>query len=652
MRMKYLFILLCLCSLPLYGQDARYADSLRSALQQGGRDTNRVNALYRYGELFEDEQPDTALSYYLQAHELAREIKYLKGEAAFASYCLPVLNNRGEYRRALDIAREALEIYKRVGTRRDLAVAYLNVGSEWQYLSDFQAAADNYLEALKYAEQVNDTRLLRMTNNNLASVFLSLSQFEKGRDYARTGLQYAYQLNKDGAVASSLYNLATAAVYLERYDTALVLFHEIEQIAQKLNDDFFYLDAWIGKAGAYDGLGVRQKALYYFDKVIVFAKQKEVPEYEMYAYMGKAEHYLKYNDHAGAADAIRNGLVLAEQLETRFERKDLLLKASKLNEKTGNYREALRYFKEAQVLNDSITGENHRIAIANNEARYEFNKKELAISSLLAENALHQSRIEQQRTLNIALVAGSILLLLVFFLVYRNVKHKQKLQKQRISELETEKKLTATEAIIKGEEQERSRLAKDLHDGLGGMLSGVKYTLHNMKENLVLTEDNARAFEHSLQMLDSSISEMRRVAHNMMPESLLKFGLDTALRDFCSQVTVSGILRVSYQSFGLSGKEPEQSLAITIYRVVQELLNNTIKHASAHNVIVQLAAEEGQITLTVEDDGKGFDTATLRSARGIGWKNILSRLDYHNGKLDVRSSPEKGTSVYIEFKTA
>jgi len=649
--MKRLFILLYLCCLPLYSQDLHYADSLRKAVHRGGRDTNTVNALYHYGELFENEQPDSALSCYLRAHALSREIRYLKGEAAFAGYCLPLLNNRGEYRRGLDIAREALEIYKRVGTQRELAVACLNVGSEWQYLSDFRAAADNYLEARKYAEQANDTRLLRITNNNLASVFLSLSQFEKGRDHARKGLEYALQMGNDGAIASSMYNLATAAVYLEQYDTALVLFHEIERIAQKLNDDLFYLDAWIGKAGAYDGLGMRQKALYYFDKVIAFSQQKKIPEYEMYAYMGKAEHYLEYDDHTGAETAIRNGLALAEQLETRYERKDLLLKASKLKEKTGHYAEALQYFKEAQVLNDSITGENHRIAIANNEARYEFNKKELAINGLLAEKALHQSQIKQQRTFNIALAAGSVLLLLVFFLVYRNVKHKQRIQKQRISELETEKKLTATEAIIKGEEQERSRLAKDLHDGLGGMLSGVKYTLHNMKENLVLTEDNARAFEHSLQMLDSSISEMRRVAHNMMPESLLKFGLDAALKDFCSQVTLSGMLHVSYQSFGLAKREPEQSLAITIYRIVQELLNNTIKHASAQNLIVQLTAAEQQITLTVEDDGKGFDPALLRSAKGIGWKNILSRLDYHNAKLDVRSSPDKGTSVYIEFQT-
>lgn len=624
-------------------------DSLQQVVRRNQLDTSTVHALYSYGELLEYDQPDSALYYYTRAQSVAREIGYTKGEADFASYALPVYNNRGQYRTGLDLAREALVLYKKLGRPRDLAIGYLNVGSEWQYLSDFRTAADNYLAARSYAEQSNDLRLLRITNNNLASVFLSLSEFNKGRDYALKGLHYARVLQSDAAIASSLYNLATAAVYLKQYDTALVMYNEIELIARRQNDDSGYLDAWLGKAGAYDGLGKYAEASLYFDRVITLARQKQYPEYEMYAYMGLAEHYLKIRNYTAAGRVIDSGLKLAVELGTRFEEKDLLLKGSQVKEQTGDYKTALELFRRAGVLNDSISGENHRIAVANNEARYEFNKKELAIQKLLAEKELSDTRIQQQRIITAAVAGGALLLLLILFLIYRNTRQRQKIQKQRIHELETEKKLTATEAIIQGEEQERLRLAKDLHDGLGGMLSGVKYTLHNMKDHLILTQDNARAFEHSLQLLDSSISEMRRVAHNMMPESLLKFGLDSALRDFCSQLDISGMVKVSYQSFGIAEQEPEKSLSITIYRVVQELLNNTIKHAAAQNIIVQVSAEAEHITLTVEDDGKGFDTSLLQHSGGIGWKNIQSRLSYHNGRLDVRSSPDKGTSVYIEF---
>ena len=147
--------------------------------------------------------------------------------------------------------------------------------------------------------------------------------------------------------------------------------------------------------------------------------------------------------------------------------------------------------------------------------------------------------------------AAQSALLIISMLSYRNYKHKQKLQQQRITELETEKQLTATEAVLKGEEQERTRLAKDLHDGLGGMMSGIKYSLQTMKGNLIMTPENQQAFERSMDMLDSSINEMRRVAHNMMPEALVKFGLDTALKDLCNDINQSGALQVNYQSIGI-----------------------------------------------------------------------------------------------------
>jgi len=240
-------------------------------------------------------------------------------------------------------------------------------------------------------------------------------------------------------------------------------------------------------------------------------------------------------------------------------------------------------------------------------------------------------------------------LLIISLLSYRNYRNKQRLQQQRIAELETEKKLTATEAVLKGEEQERTRLAKDLHDGLGGMLSGIKYSFQTMKGNLIMTPDNQQAFERSMDMLDSSIKEMRRVAHNMMPEALVKFGLDTALKDFCNDISQSGALKVNYLSIGLENKIIDQTTAITIYRIVQELLNNTMKHAAATNAIVQVSKTNGLLSVTVEDDGKGFDTSILKQSKGIGWSNIQHRIEFLKGKLDVNSQMEKGTSVLIEL---
>ncbi|HEY0355449.1 MAG TPA: ATP-binding protein, partial [Flavisolibacter sp.] len=262
---------------------------------------------------------------------------------------------------------------------------------------------------------------------------------------------------------------------------------------------------------------------------------------------------------------------------------------------------------------------------------------------------LQQAQLLRRKTLNYVLIGSAFALIIVALLSYRNYSQRQKIQQQKINELEKAKQLTATEAILKGEEQERSRLAKDLHDGLGGMMSGIKYSLLTMKKNQIMTPENQQAFERSLDMLDSSINEMRRVAHNMMPEALVKFGLDTALNDFCTEVHQSGALQVSYQSIGISEEKFDQTTAITIYRIVQELINNIMKHAAAKSAIVQVSKTNGVVSITVEDDGKGFNTAILDASKGIGWNNIQSRVEYLKGKVDVRSHEGNGTSVHIEL---
>lgn len=155
--------------------------------------------------------------------------------------------------------------------------------------------------------------------------------------------------------------------------------------------------------------------------------------------------------------------------------------------------------------------------------------------------------------------------------------------------------------------------------------------------------------ERSIDMLDGSIKEMRRVAHNMMPEALVNFGLDTALKDFCNDINQSGALQVSHQSIGLENAVIKQTTSITIYRIVQELLNNIMKHASAKNALVQVSKTNADISITVEDDGKGFDTVILKGTKGLGWSNLRSRIDYLKGKIDVQSAPGKGTSVLVEI---
>ena len=636
-----------LITLSLFAQNTSQRDSLRTRMLQSKEDSSRVLLYYQYGEQFEQSNPDTAVYYYKKAKSLSEKLQYKEGLRLYTSYYIVILNNQGRFREALNLCREAVVLYEKDGNKSNLAAAYINVGSEWQYLSDFEQAAASYLKAKQLSDEIGNKKYQRVCNNNLASVFNALQQYEKGRSYAVTALGIAEELKDDYSIASSTINIATSDFYLKRYRQSLELYRKVETLGKKINDEIIIMDGWMGMADNYRELGNYEEAVQYYKKIIVRSVQSNTPEYEMYACMGLSDTYLRKKQTTEAAPVIESGIMLAQQMGSKNELRDLYLRAAELYELKNDTRTALNYEKKFRLLNDSIYNEKNTNTIQQLEARYEFEKKEAQIRQLETDKRVQQLTIRQKNIFNYILAGAATALVFICLLLYRTYTQKQKLQQQQIAELEKEKQLLAAEAVLQGQEEERTRLAKDLHDGLGGMLSGIKYSFNSMKGNLVLTPDNANAFERSMDMLDSSIKELRSVAHNLMPESLLKFGLDTALKDFCDSITGSGVLKVSYHSFGMQKELLDKNTEITLYRIIQELINNTIKHAGATEAIVQLQVHEGKLEIMVEDNGKGFDTTFLDGVKGIGWSNIKNRIEYIKATLSLTSQPGKGTSVQL-----
>jgi len=163
-----------------------------------------------------------------------------------------------------------------------------------------------------------------------------------------------------------------------------------------------------------------------------------------------------------------------------------------------------------------------------------------------------------------------------------------------------------------------------------------------------LPSESFDLYNKALGMLDSSITELRRVAHNMMPEALVKFGIKDALGDFCNSLDNRQI-KVNFQYFGIE-KRFDQKIEISLYRIAQELINNAFKHSQATELIVQLIQEENRVNLTVQDNGKGFNTDILRTSKGSGVANIRSRVEALNGRFDLFSEPGKGTETIVEYK--
>jgi two-component system, NarL family, sensor kinase len=621
-------------------------DSLAKVIADMPMDTVKINKLNSLIPKLLPVNLDKATLLSLQSISLSKELKYDLGLAAAYRQRGVLYFKKGIGDSAKLFYDSAWNIVKDSKDKlliRQQGMLKFSYGTIFQTKNKLDSAMAFYIEASKIYLSINEEDLLFAPYSNLSVLYSYLKENEKALEYAKKANVIALRkkdLNKITEVAN---NFFAAKLELKQYDSVETPLRENIKLATQISN-FARVGLLYNLLGQYYNGATKNNdsAIINYAKAISYTEDYGT-KFDLAAFhqnLGVA--YLDKKDYSKAAKNLKISLELAKELGVENIQQYAVKSLSEIEEKQGNYKNAFYYLIEYNRLTDSINTKYNKNKVAELETKYETQKKENQLK-------LQQSTIKQKNTLNILFgsIAATILGLSLFG--FKNYKHKQNLQQQKIAELETQQQLTATEAILKGEEQERTRLAKDLHDGLGGMLSGIKYSFNTMKGNMIMTPDNAQAFERSMDMLDSSIKEMRRVAHNMMPEALVKFGLDTALKDFCNDIQQSGALHISYQSIGLENTTTDQTVSITIYRIVQELINNTMKHAVAKNAIVQVTKIDNLITVTVEDDGKGFDKTVINTPRGMGWGNITNRVEFLKGKIDVDSQHGKGTSVHIEI---
>lgn len=538
-----------------------------------------------------------------------------------------------------------------------MAGAAFNIGNLKFEKGEYDSCIDYYLTTIRYyespaifADKSLTEKLLDKKKSdlysNMSSVFNTLKNLPKADEYIDKAIAIAEKYSSPAAAnALAYYMQQKADNFFSNGDLSTALRIRLQYLPQLQNggvEKAYLQDAYQSIAGEYVGLDRLDSAQGFAEKSLTVATEIGSADGSASANLQLGKIALRRKAYQEAAGRLAKCGNYFSRTEDPVERRTYVDLMRQLTFAQGRYKEAYGYFETYSVLNDSILNGERAKQFSEREARYQSENKDNQIK-------LQAAAIRQKNTLAYVLAGLALVVILVSALAYRNHKQRQRLQQARISELETEKQLAATEAVLQGEEKERTRLAKDLHDGLGGMLSGIKYSLHSMKGALIMSPEDGRAFERSIDMLDSSIQEMRRVAHNLMPESLVKFGLDAALRDFVQSMAGTGAVSLTYQSVGMDDAPLPQTTAIAVYRITQELVNNVLKHAAAKTTLVQLTKTGGQLSLTVEDDGKGFEQA---DAKGFGWTTITNRVAFLKGTLDLQSEAGKGTSVFIQIPLA
>lgn len=487
-------------------------------------------------------------------------------------------------------AEKSLDVALRLKDSLLIAEGFFFVGINQFELGNWERAEKNLKSSLRYFPKIRIGKRMTFTiedehiYNNLAQVKLKLKQIDSAFYYNQLAYENALLKNSKRGIPNT--EQTFGQIYLEKKD----------------------LDS----------------SRFYFKKSLESAKKSNYTDIELVDYgflmMVESENPILQNNYLQQA----KNLIKTEPVNSFFRRMfyEMALKSLKNSENDTEIIELQT--KIIEIHNNRRLKNNNQIQ--NITSQYVNNEKQL----FSAEN----DKLKKQRNITFLLIVTALLCIGILLLGLAVFRRKTKVEK-RESQIRFE-------SLMEGQETERKRIARELHDGLSGDLSAIKYRISELEESGIRNSEK-RDLQKIIDMIDQSCSQVRRISHDLMPASIEEFGLIESLKQYTKRLNLAYPIDIDFQNFGIQSKMTKHHES-TLYRIIQELLNNIIKHAEATQALVQINFHEDEISVSVEDNGKGFDPKA--TTEGIGLKNINARVKMLEGEFDIKSS-EKGTYIYV-----
>lgn len=618
-----------------------YIDSLNQVLKVEANDSLKARAAFLLSDYWVYRDTIQSKKYLDQSKKLSRGNDYLQGIYNY---------QQGHY--YMDrMPKETVKWYKKslkVLQKHRTQDSYFYQANIWGNMSvlderddDITAALDKLLhKAIPLAEKAKAYSLLASLQTNAGSILTTVGMFKEASTYFKKSLAYykGKAVRSDRVLITCIF---AAQNYILDYknEAAKTLIDRAEVILKDFPDSDYNIEFNDLQANYYLANDQLDSALIAINKGLALSEKMQFDPFVPSLYKHLYHYYMrvnKYNDALKALEIAMDSQLYPNLSELGNNSELMSIVYKKLN----NDRLAYQWAKKSLALKDSLYNLNLYKEISNLEGEFRFNEKEKEIVKLQLEKFESELKAKNQRLLNWLLGFGALVLFLALLMVANFYKTNRQHNIHKLREIEQQKELQIAQAIMEGEERERQRLGRDLHDGLGGALSGIKIKLSSQQKNI-----SSPILEESILQLENSIKELRSISRNMMPETLLRSGLETAIRDLCVSFTLDHI-DVEFQSSGIQ-KDMQMVSQVNIYRIIQELLTNAIKHAHCNKIIVQCLQNQDEFLITVEDNGKGFSNQNLEKSKGIGLKNVKNRVNYMKGSLVIDS--HQGTTVNIEL---
>lgn len=645
MRKVFSFCLILGAILRLAAQNT---DSLEKELTKNPADTIRLKLL-------------TELSWAYSTTDISKSQRYAEEELGVAqkinnrTYIAQAYNDlgivaqkRSDFKMALALHKKALGMRLMLKNEMDIASSYFKMSTCSHELTDYASSCNYALKSLEIYERLNNKLYIAYTLNTVCAIMEKLQQHEKLMQYAQRSYSIAIAAGDKSGEGTALNYMAVAFYGEKKIDEALKTQKHAYDIFAEIPDSN-YMAAALCNMGYYSRLLYKDReAVGYYGKALSIAERiNDINSVAMYCQnlAGTYSDMKLFNEAAAYIER-------AEKLAREQSMNDVLTQVYRIKAelciRAGKQDEAITYLQKFEQLKDSVFSKETAKQFSEMQVKYETEKKESENNLLQKENELKTAQLSRGRVIQLSLAGAILMSILVMYLLYvrSRLKQKQLLAAETLRQQELRSK-----AVIKAEEKERTRIARELHDGIGQQLSAAKMNISGLRGAIKITQpEEELMLQNALDLLDESVKEVRSVSHSMMPNALVKSGLVSAVREFINKISSSGNLKINLEIIGLKDRMEAQVENI-LFRILQEVVNNIIKHAGASEVGIQFIKHEKELTILVEDNGVGFDVGKQLSETqtGIGLRNIASRVAFLNGEVIFDSFPGKGTTVTIEI---
>ncbi|KYG71442.1 hypothetical protein MB14_11760 [Roseivirga ehrenbergii] len=605
-----------------------------------------------YGSIFNNTGGfDSALFYNKKALEYRIEAGDEQAQAASMNNIATVLQRLSRYDESMEYINQSISIYLASNDKRSAADSYLNKGNLLNSLGAMDSAYVSFQNALKEYEALGLKSMMPYALINMATVAVQLERLEDAERRFIQSRDILLEGNKNPQLLAFSYN-GIGGVYQakQQNDSALFMFKEAEKYALAAQNEYLLSMVYNNLGDIFRAEEEYNTAVNHLSKAhelktkigdITGLASVSITLASTYKSLGELEKADKY---------YQEGIKLSEQTDDKVTKRKAYQEMYLFQKQINRFENSLAYLEKFMMLDDSLINDRNLDKIAELNTQYETEKKEQQIALQEAQLGEQALKLERNRLLMIGLVLIVILFLAIIFLVRNRAKKNEQLILQ-----EAQLKLREAElnAVINSQEKERNRFARDLHDGFGQLISVLKLNLSGLNDkDAQHPEKRLEVFRNGESVINDMYAELRSICFDLMPQTLVKKGITTALKEFGDRITQSKKVVCEVIVFSNKERLPE-IVEISLFRICQEWVNNVMKYADASHITIQLTRDETELTLTVEDNGKGFDTELFYNGKGNGWKNIQTRLNLIKGEFDLDSHPDRrGTMMTVNLHEA